>query len=73
MAGKQKPKESEGKKAKKKHVKCKKSNYYKLDGDKVTKTKKTCPKCGSGVYMAEHKDRYVCGACRYTEWKKKDA
>ena len=28
-----------------------------------------CPKCG--VRMASHNDRFACGKCRYTEWKKK--
>lgn len=32
--------------------------------------KKTCPKCGPGVFMAEHKDRFTCGKCGYTEFKK---
>jgi len=62
----------EGKKTSKKTVRCKKSNYYKVEDNKITRTKKTCLKCGSGVYMAEHKDRYTCGACRYTEYKKKE-
>ena len=30
---------------------------------------KVCPKCGSR--MAEHKDRFACGRCGYTEWKAK--
>lgn len=30
---------------------------------------KFCPKCG--VRMAGHKDRFSCGKCKYTEWKKK--
>ena len=29
--------------------------------------KKTCPKCGPGIFMAEHKDRYHCGTCGYME------
>ncbi len=28
---------------------------------------KFCPKCGSR--MAEHKDRFTCGKCHYTEFK----
>jgi ubiquitin-small subunit ribosomal protein S27Ae len=32
--------------------------------------KKTCPKCGAGVFMAEHKNRISCGKCGYTEFKK---
>jgi len=31
---------------------------------------KFCPKCGAGVFMAEHKDRFTCGKCKYTEFKK---
>ncbi len=30
---------------------------------------KFCPKCG--VRMANHNDRFSCGKCGYTEWKKK--
>ncbi len=45
--------------------------YFKVEDGKVVRLKKTCPKCGEGVYMAEHKDRWVCGRCGYTEWKEK--
>ncbi len=30
---------------------------------------KECPRCGPGVHLAEHKDRWSCGKCGYTEWK----
>jgi ubiquitin-small subunit ribosomal protein S27Ae len=30
---------------------------------------KFCAKCGAR--MGDHKDRYACGKCGYTEWKKK--
>ena len=42
---------------------------YEKKGDKLEKNK-TCPKCGSGVFMAKHKDRYTCGTCHYTEFIK---
>ncbi|HLC58899.1 MAG TPA: 30S ribosomal protein S27ae [archaeon] len=29
-----------------------------------------CPRCGSGTYMANHKDRFSCGKCHMTEFKK---
>ncbi len=32
--------------------------------------KKTCPKCGPGVFLAEHGNRISCGKCGYTEFKK---
>lgn len=30
---------------------------------------KYCPKCGTGVRLAEHKDRRSCGKCGYMEKK----
>ena len=50
----------------------KKSEYFKIEENKITRLKKTCPKCGPGVFMGEHKDRYACGKCGYTEFKKKE-
>lgn len=32
---------------------------------------KSCPKCGKGVFMAQHKDRITCGKCGYTEFSRK--
>tara|TARA_Y100000310_G_C20468918_1_gene709022 strand:- start:455 stop:643 length:189 start_codon:yes stop_codon:yes gene_type:complete len=31
--------------------------------------KRSCPKCGPGVFLAIHKDRVHCGKCSYTEKK----
>ena len=47
----------------------KKYSKYKVEGDKLIKAK-TCPKCGAGVFLGEHKDRYLCGKCGYVEMKK---
>lgn len=30
---------------------------------------KSCPKCGPGTFLANHKDRDSCGKCGYTEKK----
>ena len=49
-----------------------KRDAYKVEGDKVVRTKPVCPKCGPGVFMATHKDRVSCGNCGYTEFSKKD-
>ncbi|MGC9079323.1 MAG: 30S ribosomal protein S27ae, partial [Nanopusillaceae archaeon] len=38
-----------------------------LEGGKVVRLKKQCPRCGR--FMGEHKDRYHCGYCGYTEFK----
>ncbi len=49
----------------------KKSNYYKIEDGKLMRIRRTCPKCGAGVFMAVHKDRVSCGKCGYTEFIKK--
>lgn len=49
-----------------------KRNNYKVEGGKLVRTKPVCPKCGPGVFMAEHKDRVSCGHCGYTEFKNKN-
>jgi len=59
-----------GKKERKNHVPSKKWEKYQLEGTKVKK-EKSCPKCGAGVYLANHKDRLYCGSCHYVEWLKK--
>lgn len=45
------------------------STYYKIEGDKAERTHKLCSRCGKGVFMSEHKDRYACGKCGLTEFK----
>lgn len=45
---------------------------YKVSGEKLEKSNKSCPKCGSGVLMANHKDRNTCGKCGYMEKKRKE-
>ena len=47
-----------------------KSDLYKVDGDKVERKNPICPRCGEGVFMADHGDRFACGKCGYTEMKK---
>jgi small subunit ribosomal protein S27Ae len=47
----------------------KKTELFKVEGDKVTRLRRHCPKCGAGVFLAEHANRYSCGSCGYTEFK----
>jgi len=47
----------------------KKIEFFKVEGDKIKRIRKHCPKCGPGVFIAEHKDRVSCGQCGYTEFK----
>lgn len=45
---------------------------YKVDSKtgKTTTGKKTCPRCEKGTFMAEHFNRFACGRCGYTEFKR---
>ncbi|HLD02512.1 MAG TPA: 30S ribosomal protein S27ae [Candidatus Nanoarchaeia archaeon] len=45
----------------------KRYSYYKVEGDSLKRLKRTCPKCGPGIFLAQHKDRVYCGACHYVE------
>lgn len=60
-----------GKKVEEKKSAPSKKDYYAVQGDKVERKKRNCPKCGPGVFLAEHKDRSACGKCGYTEFKAK--
>jgi small subunit ribosomal protein S27Ae len=42
---------------------------YKIEGDKVTRVRPTCERCGIGYFMAEHPDRFTCGHCGFTRYK----
>ncbi len=44
--------------------------FYKIDNTAIERIKRECPRCGKGIFMADHKDRYSCGKCGYTEFKK---
>lgn len=48
-----------------------KRELYKVENNKLVRERKFCPKCGPGVFMADHEDRLTCGRCGYTEIKKK--
>ncbi|MCX6675122.1 MAG: 30S ribosomal protein S27ae [Methanothrix sp.] len=44
--------------------------YYQVSGDAIKTRKPVCPRCGNGVFLAEHANRLSCGKCGYTEFKK---
>jgi len=62
-------KEKGGKEKKGKSLQVYKS--YQVSGDKLQRKNRNCPKCGPGVFLAEHKDRVSCGKCHYMEMKRK--
>jgi small subunit ribosomal protein S27Ae len=47
----------------------KKGACYEVSGESLKRKNKSCPKCGPGIFMAAHKDRYTCGKCGYMEKK----
>jgi ubiquitin-small subunit ribosomal protein S27Ae len=43
------------------------SKNYEAKGDSLKRKNKFCPKCGPGVFLAQHKNRITCGKCHYME------
>ena len=68
--GVKKPKKT-GKKKPKNNATSKKYSKYKVEGDKVTKTAKFCPRCGPGVFLSDSQARLYCGKCHYAEFEGK--
>jgi small subunit ribosomal protein S27Ae len=60
------------KKKKKDKPTSKKYAMYEVSGSELKRKNKTCPKCGAGVFLAQHKNRLTCGKCSYTEFMKKE-
>jgi len=59
------------KKKVKNHVPSKRWKKYKLNGGKVERND-MCPKCGPGMFLANHKDRMYCGKCHFVQMKQKE-
>ncbi|AAT43455.1 30S ribosomal protein S27ae [Picrophilus oshimae] len=49
-----------------------KRELYELKDNKIVRKRRFCPRCGPGVFLAEHEDRFSCGRCGYTEFKRKN-
>jgi len=69
-AAEKKEKKRKGKKPRKNRPPSQKWKKYVVEGGKVRRVGKFCPKCGPGVFLAEHEDRLTCGSCGYTIFKK---
>ncbi len=48
-----------------------KRTFFKIDGARIDRMRQSCPKCGAGVFLAQHAGRVSCGRCGYTEFAKK--
>lgn len=46
-------------------------SYYKIEEDKLVRLRPFCERCGPGYFMADHGDRYTCGHCGFTRYKRK--
>jgi len=43
--------------------------YYELKEGKLVRRLPFCERCGPGVFMADHGDRWQCGKCGLTIYK----
>jgi len=69
----EKPKEKKKKEKKRKGKKPRKNRPVSKKWTKYGEKKgRICERCGPGVFMAQHKDRYHCGKCNYTIFLKKE-
>jgi len=60
-----------GKKKHKNKPTSKKYKSYKIEGDKIIEKKRSCPRCGPGVFLSTGQERVYCGRCHLTEFKNK--
>ncbi len=68
-APKEKKVEKGGKKEVKNKMPSKRYTKYSVKDGKI-ESKRNCPRCGAGFFLAEHKDRFYCGHCYYVEMRK---
>ena len=47
------------------------NSMFKVEGEKITRARPTCERCGPCYFMADHHDRYTCGHCGFTRYKQK--
>jgi len=45
-------------------------SLYEVEADKVTRLRPVCERCGPGYFMADHRERYTCGHCGFTRYKR---
>lgn len=64
------PAKSKEKGAQKAKHNSKRYQLYEVAGNSVKRKNKFCPKCGIGIFMANHKERATCGKCGFTEFTK---
>ena len=55
-----------------KHSKVDVYKLYEISGSEVSRKRKSCPRCGPGTFLSEHKGRMYCGKCAYTVFDRKE-
>ncbi len=43
---------------------------YKVDTTGLTRLRPYCERCGPGYFMADHGNRFACGHCGFTRYKR---
>jgi small subunit ribosomal protein S27Ae len=43
---------------------------YKIEDTGFTRLRPYCERCGLGYFMADHGDRFACGHCGFTRYKR---
>ena len=66
----EKPKEKEKKPEKVKKKEKGAYTRYKVDTTGLTRLRPYCERCGTGYFMADHGNRFACGHCGFTRYKR---
>ena len=67
MAAKSAEKKGKRPPSKSKHLKVQVWGKYEINGKEVKRKLESCPRCGTGTFLANHKNRKTCGKCGYSE------
>ena len=66
----EKPKEKGKKRVKVKKKEKAAYTRYKIDDKGLTRLRPYCERCGQGYFMADHGNRFSCGHCGFTRYKR---
>ncbi len=64
---KEKKSQKERPKSKKKHTKVQVWKLYDIKNNKAVHKRTSCPRCGTGTFLASSKNRTYCGKCGYSQ------
>jgi small subunit ribosomal protein S27Ae len=68
--GKEATKKGKKQRTGKKHSSINTHSFYEIGGEEAVRKRKSCPRCGQGTWLGEHKGRLYCGKCGYTEFQR---